>query len=315
MTVLLDYLTVTVPKGAGLDLRDALTDVCLSLPESQTDPLGVRVGKFALLRFQDRPTVTVASISGVMCAALRTAALLDAFLAGVASCGPHRVTQLHAALDLEVDAPPELDNIYARTRTHGVALTRKRIPGRAIKWIKSVSDDGRDTGSIQIGHRARHETTACIYDRHQDALDKGKPDPGRLLRYELRTGVPGLTLRDASHPASVFYHFMGAFFPRPDDVAPWSPHGEGFTLPRVEIELPMQLRRQVERSADLDRMFRLVDQMPGEGIDALVRLVRAQYATHRRTLAFTATRDAPCDSEAVGRPSDGNADRGHGVDG
>lgn len=296
MTVLLDWLAVSVPRTNGLALRDDLSDVCLSVPDAQTDPLGVRVGKFALLRFQDRGKVTVATISGSMCAALRVARLLDQYLAAVATY-PHRVTHIHAARDVEADAPSELARIYACTRTAGVSLTRKRIPGRAIKWVKSSDADGRDTGSVMIGHRARHETTACIYDRHQDALDKGKPDPGHLLRYELRTGVDGLSLADAADPAPLFFNFMGAFFPRPDGVKLWVPYGEGFTIKRDDIPVSMRLRRQVDFSADLDRMFRLVDEMPGEGLDVLLRLIRGKYATHRRTLDFDAARNAPCDSE------------------
>lgn len=288
MTVVTDFLTVSVPKGAGLDLRDALTDVCLSLPESQTDPLGVRLGRFALLRFQDRPTVTVASASGMMLAALRASQLLHDYCAAVASCGPHRVTQIHAAHDVECDAPSELHRIYQTVRGLGVALTRKRIAPRNIKTIFSSGADCRDTGSIMFGHRARHETTLCIYDRHQDAIEKGKPDPGPLLRYELRTSVEGLTLRDACEPAPLFHHFMGAFFRRPDDVAPWAPHGEGFTLPRANIDSQVKLRRLVEQSADIARAIDLADQLPGEGLDVLLRLIRNRAKTRRQTRTFTA---------------------------
>lgn len=300
MTVLADFLTVTVPKGAGLDLRDALTDVCLSLPGSQTDPLGVRVGKFALLRFQERPTVMVASVSGMMLAALRASKLLHDYCAAAASCGPHRVTQIHAAHDVECNAPDELHRIYRTVRGHGVALTRKRIQPKQIKTIFSPGADGRDTGSIMFGHRARHETTLCIYDRRHDASEKGKPDPGPLLRYELRTSVEGLTLRDACEPAPLFYHFMGAFFRRPADVATWAPHGEGFTLPRTEIDAQVKLRRLVEQSADLARAIDLADQLPGEGLDVLVRLIRNRAKTRRQTRAFAAVGGAAASGDTVG---------------
>lgn len=286
--VIADFLTVSVPRGAGLDLRDALTDVCLALPGSQTDPLGVRVGKFGLLRFQDRPTVAVASASGSILTALRAASLLHDYCAAVASVGAHRVTQVHAAHDVECDAPAELQRIYSTVRGHGVRLTRKTIPPAAIKTILSPGVDGRDTGSIMVGHRARHETTLCIYDRLQDALEKGKPDPGNTLRYELRTSVDGLTLRDACEPAPVFYHFMGAFFPRPDGVPSWVPHGEGFDLPKLQTDDHAKLRRLVNQSVDLCRMIDLADTLPGEGLDVLLHLVRSRAKTRRHTRAFAA---------------------------
>lgn len=315
MQIITDYLSVTMPVGAGPDLRDALTDVCLSLPESQTDPLGVRVGKFGLLRFQDRHGVTIASASGVMLATLRAASLLEQYCVGIASVGPHRVTQIHAAGDVECDAPAELKRLYGLLRVGGIQLTRKRIPPSQVKTIFSPGEDLRDTGSIMCGHRARHETTLCIYDRRHDAIEKGKPDPGPVLRYELRTSVPGLTLRDAVQPEPVFYHFMGALFPRPDAVPTWEPHGEGFVMQRQPIELQDRLRRLVDQSPDFARAIELADQLPGEGFDVLVRMLQSRAKRVRATRAFAAVGGVPCDSEAAGRPSDDAASAAAAPDG
>lgn len=315
LPIIADYATVTVPVGAGPDLRDALTDVCLRTEESQTDPLGVRVGRFGLLRFQEQHGVMIASASGFMLAALRAANLLHEYCSAIDWCGPHRVTQIHAAKDVETDAPAELQRLYGLLRIAGIKLTRKRIQPRQVKSIFSPGEDGRDTGSIMCGHRARHETTMCIYDRANDARDKGKPDPGPLLRYELRTGVDGLTLRDIVVPAPLFYHFAAALFPRPDDVPPWQPHGEGFVMHREAVEDQVKLRRLVERSTDLGRMIDLAESLPGEGLDVLLHLVRRRAKVRHNTRAFggaSGARSAEGDSPSPpAAPSPGTPDDEH----
>lgn len=298
--VIADYVTVTCPAGAGPDLRDGLTDVCLSLEDSQTDPLGVRIGKFGLLRFQEQHGVMIASCSGVMLAHLRAANLLVDYCSAIAANGAHRVSHLDLAKDREVDAPDELARLYGLHRLAGVALTRKRIPGSKVTKLFSRGEDGRDTGSLMFGHRRSMETTGCVYDRHHDALCKGKPDPGRLLRYEIRTGIDGMSLRDVVEPASLFFHFADPeLLRRPDGVAPWTPYGEGFAMDRIATEDQVKLRRLVDRSTDLDRMIDLADRLPGEGLDVLLRLVRQKVKIRRNTRAFAETASGTRSVEGV----------------
>jgi hypothetical protein len=290
MTVIADYVTVSTPIGAGADLRDALVPVCLSLPESQTDPLGVRLGRFGLLRIADqqRNGITVASCSGSMLAALRGADLLAEYVAAVASVTTYNVTHLDLARDEVCDQPAVLAHRYSLLRIAGVKLSRKAVQPERINCLFSRGPDGRDTGSIMIQHRATSRVSAIIYDRQHDARKKGKPDPGPVVRTELRLGVPGMTLRDVLEPAPLFYAYAApGLLPRPPDVPAWSPFAEGgFRVTRATLDPIDRLRRQVERSTDLEALFRTVDQLPGEGIDTLVRLVRARYQTHCRTVAF-----------------------------
>jgi hypothetical protein len=96
-----------------------------------------------------------------------------------------------------------------------------------------------------------------------------------------------MTLRDVLEPAPLFFHFASPdLMPRPDGVAPWSPHGEGFTLDRIATEDQVKLRRLVERSVDLERMIDLADKLPGEGMDVLLRLVRHRAKVRRTTRSF-----------------------------
>lgn len=316
MTVIVDYLTVSVPIGTGPDLRDALLPVCLSLDGSQTDPLGVRLGKFGLLRIMDqhRNGITVASCSGMMLAALRAADLLAEYVHAVASVTTYNVTHLDLAHDEAGDQPAILAHRYGLLRIAGVKLSRKTVQPERIKCLFSRGPDGRDTGSIMVQHRATSRVSAIIYDRQHDAREKGKPDPGPLVRTEMRLGVPGMTLRDCLDPAPLFYHYASpGLLPRPPDVPAWTPFSEGgFTVPRANHDVQARLRRQVDHSTDLERIFRLADQLPGEGLDVALRLIRNRYQTYRRTLEFAAHGDA---TRRQANNSDDQPDGGTALDG
>lgn len=276
-----DYVTVTVPATEGPVLRGALSDVCLQLPEAETDPLGVRVGSFGLVRFAERPGVAIASASGVVLQRLRVARLLDEFCASVAYAGAHKVTRLDAASDLICDPPAVFVSTRDRLRATGCRLSRKLVPPSRITSIENLRADGRLTGTVNVGHRRSAETTAVAYDRQHNCVCKGMPDPGPLFRFEVRTGVPGLTLRDVVEPAPVFYRYASPdLVPRPDGVPEWVPYGEGFTVERRSRTELERLERLVDTSSDLARIFRLLDAIEGDGLAELQRLIRRRYARH-----------------------------------
>lgn len=307
MTVIADYVTVSTPIGAGLDLRDALTDVCLRLPESQTDPLGVRLGKFGLLRCVDqtRNQISVASCSGMMLAALRAANLLTEYVAAVASVTTYNVTHLDLARDQLGDPPSVVQTYYQRLRIAGVKLSRKTVPPGRIKSLFSKGDDGRDTGSVMIQNRQTSRVSAIIYDRQADALAKGKPDPGPITRIEMRLGVPGMTLRDVLDPAPLFYEYASpGLLPRDPSVRQWEPFSDGgFRVARLERTAYERLARTVDQSTDLAAMFRQAALLDGDGVDVLLRLVRQRHRIWLNTESFgavgTASRATADNSGAV----------------
>lgn len=291
--IICDYLTVSTPRDNGPALAAACSDVCLQLDGSQTEGLGVRINKHGLLRYGEKNQVATLSASGVMLAQLRAANMLFDFLAAIASHGPYKVTHVDVARDEECDAPSQLAWLYGRLRVAGAQLTRKKIRPDEINCMFSRGPDGRDTGSIMIGDRRSAETTAIVYDRQHDARRKGKPDPGSLLRTEIRTGIAGLSLKDVAVPDPLFWHFATPTFgKRPDDVCDWQPWGEGFCLDKPDADPLAQLRRQVERSSDLNRMLELADQLDGDGIGQLQRLISQRIRLHLETLKFTAGRSA-----------------------
>jgi hypothetical protein len=283
-----DFVTVTVPEDQGAGLRRDLSDVCLQLPGAETDPLGVRLGKFGLLRFAERPGISIISASGVVTAALRAARLLDEFCAAVACSGPyHKVTRLDAASDLSCDPPSVVVALRDRLRRTGCHLSRKWVAPSRISFVDNLREDGRVTGTVYVGRRKSAETTAAAYDRQHNCLVKGMPDPGPLVRFEIRTGVPGLVLRDVVEPAPVFYRYASPdLVPRPDGVPEWAPYGEGFSVVRRERSDLERLEMLVDTSADLGRMFRLVDGLDGDGLAELERLIRRRFKRHVNGLAM-----------------------------
>lgn len=288
--IVCDYLTVSTPLENGPALRAACHDVCLRLDGAETQFESVVCGNHARLDFRERMNVATLSASGVMLSKLRAAGLFIELLGSIAANAPYKVTHLDLARDEEQDAPAYLAMLYGRLRVSGAALTRKLIPPNQIKFMVSRCDDGRDSGSIMIGNRKRAETTAIVYDRRVDAIEKGKPDPGYLVRTEIRTGVPGMTLKDAFAPEPLFWHFAAPTFgKRPDDVAPWQPWGEPFTLERALVDdLPARMRRLLECSGDIQRLLSMADQLPGDGLEQLKRMFAFTVATHANTLRFEA---------------------------
>lgn len=289
--VITDFATISTPIGNGAAMMDAASSVVMQLPDALSERGSVRVGRHGLLRYQERSGSGVATVSasGWVLAELRAAGLLFEYCAAIASASPYHVTHIDAALDRMCDPPSELQLLYGRLRIAGCALTRKVTHPRDIKVMLSRGEHGRDTGSIMIGNRRSAETTAIVYDRQADALSKGKPDPGPLLRTEIRTGVPGLSLRDVYEPEPLFYHFASpGLMPKPDHVSAWAPWGEMYDLERSQLDPADVLRLAVERSGDLERLMRLADAVPGDGLGLLVRYLAQAVELHRHTRAFAA---------------------------
>lgn len=304
--VIADYFTMSTPLEYGEAMLGAVRDVVLQLDDTETDYRGIRVGTHGRVHFTERKDSAVATISasGMVLAKLRAVSLLYDLCGAIAATGPYKVTHLDLAHDVMGDVPAMLEDVYARLRLTGCALTRKRTPPHQITQMLSPGCDGRDTGTVFIGNRKKAETTAAVYDRRHDALCKGKDDPGPLLRYEIRTGVPGMSLKDLVQPEPLFYHFASPdLLPRPATVPDWQPWGEAFTVGQRQDDAMVKLARYVERSGDLRRLHDLAQQVPG-GTEQLRRLLNQRLRVLDATAAFEkgSARHAMGDSEAEGRP-------------
>lgn len=220
------------------------------------------------------------SASGDALSQLRSRDVYGEFLAALGSV-PHRVTCLHATLDVATHAPPIVASAAEKGRAGLIALSRKAVPPTQVQTFLALDAFGSLTGTVYIGS-AQAEVRAAVYDKRHQRMCAGHPDPGPLLRYEVRCRSKlGVTLRDASEPERVFFHFAAPdLLPLPQDVHPWSPHGEGFALEKRKVFTPAELlERRLEASGDVKRLLELAAECGPHGLDYLVSKLRKLAAT------------------------------------
>lgn len=241
------------------------------------------------------------SASGIALSRLRSRGVFGDYLAALGGF-PHRVTGVHATLELPQDAAPVVAAVAAKGRAGLIALSRKSVPAEHVMTHLGLDALGVLTGTVYIGS-PKAEVRAAVYDKRHERMSKGYPDPGPLLRYELRCRSKlGATLRDAYDPESLFFHFAAPdLLPVAQGVHPWSPHGEGFALEKRQVFTPAELmKRRLEASGDVKRLLELAEEAGPNGFDYLVSQLR-QLAGRR----------APGQSQTAARPQAGTSDALH----
>jgi len=277
-----DWIGVTVPHGEWSDLHaellPELEGVGMSL-EVDTEKLKLwRAGGdgWGTVREERIGQVWAIGISGTVCAGLRVAKRMQAVLAAVGA-RPHRVTRLDATLDLPIDAAPVVAAVTAAGRRGELALTRKRIDPRTIETHMSLRSDGVESGTVYCGGKTA-AARMVVYDKRHERMSRKLPDTGDLTRFECRLrGNLGITLRDCSEPASVFWHHVAPdFLPRPDGVADWVPGAQGFVLDKLDPPTPFQrMLSLVDQSPDVRRLLALADQVGPYGLRLLLSRLEA----------------------------------------
>lgn len=277
-----DYLNVTVPIGCIDEVRfelRPLLDMC-GLSELSPDvfTLPNKGGTFKISR---RGKVGIFSASGGFLASLRASRRLDHYLAALSGF-PHRVSMLHVTQDYHVDnAPAVIQAVKARGHAGELALTRKSIRADQVKAILSLDKEGRETGTVYLGHRANADVWAKIYDKGHERQVKGFDDPGNIVRVEIAVQSDvGATLRDVSAPSAIFHRFARVSLVEvPPDVPEWVAFGEGY-VPSVRLYDPTTLQRAeslLATSLDVSRLVQLARSEFGDGaFDALMPLLRAR---------------------------------------
>lgn len=275
-----DWLGVTVPAedwdALRLDLVDDLDAVGMHVEVDLPSQVLWRAGSTsATVKATKRHKVWALGTSGAACAGLRAANRFDSYLAAIGT-RPHRVTRLDVSLDIPVDAAPIVAEVTRAGRAGELALTRKRIRPGDVTAFTGVRADGAVTGTVYVGPR-RSDARMVVYDKQHERVGRGLVDVGPLTRYEARLGArTGVTLRDASVPECVFWHYASPeFLPRPAGVLDWVPGGTGFELARSEPLLPYQrLLRRIEASADLVALVAVAEACGPRGLDFLVSRIR-----------------------------------------
>lgn len=219
--------------------------------------------------------VCVASVSGAALTDLRNAGQFADYLSVLGGV-PHRVTTLHATLDVRVDASAVVLSLFERAISGHVTLSRKRLGlGDVLKFI-SRRADGADTGSVYLGG-PRAQLRAVIYDKQLERVSKGCADPGPLTRYEMRIkGKIGPTLRDAWEPERIFYHVASPdILSAPEGVPAWTATDGGYYLPPRKEFLPAELMAmKLQTSPDVQRLLALAEECGPNGLELLLQRIR-----------------------------------------
>jgi len=219
--------------------------------------------------------VCVVSASGAALTDLRNAGQFADYLSALGSV-PHRVTTLHATLDVHTDASPVVLALYERGIAGHVALSRKRLGIADVNMYVYRRADGLDSGGVYLGGQ-RAQVRACVYDKQLERVSKGCADPGPLTRYEMRIkGKIGPTLRDAWEPERIFYHVASPdILVAPEGVPAWTATDGGYYLPPRKEFLPAELMAmKLESSPDVKRLLALADECGPRGFDMLVERLR-----------------------------------------
>lgn len=286
MTPFCDFLSVTSPASYLDDLRRSLQPIvdaagCDITRDEHGDGVtfGLPNGTIAL---RTKFRVAMCSASGAALAHLRALNLYGDYLRVLASV-PHRVTRIDCTVETPVAAPPVVARIAARAREGFIALSRKAVKPESVVTYLSQDARGELTGTLYLGLPSA-EVRGVVYDKRHERESKMFPDPGPLLRYEIRVkGNFNPTLRDAYEPAALFYHFAAPdLLPRPASVQDWSPHAEGFTLEKQNDFTAAQLMaRKLDASADVARLIQLaIDCGPG-GLPLLLSRITKLYDAAR----------------------------------
>lgn len=267
--VFCDWLDVTTPPDREHDLFASLGPIICGaggskLADDLYDLGGGKI-KIGIMR-----RVFRVSVSGACVRVLEIQGLWETFLAELAD-GPHRVTRLDAAVDIDVDGADSIELLQAAYPRGYVALSQRRIQ---VTELLSTRSDERKTGTWYAGHRSGAEVTCRVYDKAAQLFATKQQLVSPRTRVEL-TVRKGCTLRDAFQPERVFWHYIApAIFKRPSDVPEWSSGwAEGWTMEKVDLLPAQRLKRLIERSPDLAAIIELADAVGPMGRSMALRLI------------------------------------------
>lgn len=159
------------------------------------------------------------SVSGKALAVLRDYGLFDDLLRSI-SQHPYKVTRIDAALDLGIDAAPIVRGLWERYQSEPLRLNlwNAVLPRR----FENYRFDGVVTGTFYAGSRKVNKISARVYDKQNEVYEHHRYDCGSRLRYELTVKTDQVTLRDASDPTALFWHYASpALLDRPSGIPDW----------------------------------------------------------------------------------------------
>jgi len=220
------------------------------------------------LRFRDNEQILVqqsrnltrVTINGRAIATLRLLGRFGEAL-GVVGAAPHRVTQIHAKVDVFGDDLPghlaRYNDLALSVGVHGVEATKNRA-------MVEVRPDSVLAKNTYVGTR-KAELQRCVYDKRLERHIRGYSNfdetPDELsveLRVQKGVRRAGLSLRDAFDVRPMFWYYMadcpivGAY--KPTDTPAWESSGSGFECER-KMRTPEEKVRDFDLYGDWRHMF------------------------------------------------------------
>jgi hypothetical protein len=276
-----DYLNISTPKDNQESLLKALRpyfDVC-GMSEVVEGLFRMSEGSGTAKAFT-RANVAVFGSSGAFLQKLRDVGLYHRYLAEFAEF-EHRISMMHVTCDFSVDSPKLLKALSKTAFKGDIALTRKSIQKSHVNFVQSLNPDGLITGTVYLGNRANSDVWAKVYDKRAEVFARSGLDGPERIRVEIAVQSDvGSTLRDASRPLDIFYHFASKTLVTPHPNAlPWHPHAEGFDLPpKQELTAHERLRNICDFSLDISRMFDLaVSEYGDQATDEVIKIIKRRF--------------------------------------
>lgn len=271
--VFCDWLDVTCsPESSFHDHVLRFLDFgCYPVAFSDDASMSFRVGD-GILRLDTEHKWHRASASGSVLSHLRSSGQYHEYLSALATV-PHTVTRLDAALDTSEDFPDVLCALRRRYSNGFVPFYRKAL--RVTEMLAVRARDGVSTGTWYAGHRAKAKVTARVYDKQNELLDRTGVDSETRTRYEFTfRKAMGVTLKDASMPASLFYqHSRDLGVTPPHGVEPWVSHDlGGWTPAPVNVDFTLShFSRRVETSPEISHLADLARRFGPNGTAMVLR--------------------------------------------
>lgn len=261
-----DKVTATLDASEFVRVGQEFHEIAESLGgKTEVQELGIRSLRFRdneQILVQQNRNLTRVTINGRAIATLKMLSRFGEAL-GVIGAAPHRVTQIHAKVDVFGDDLPGILSRYSDTALTVGVQGVEPIKNRAMVEVRPDNQLAKNT---YVGTR-KAELQRCVYDKRLEREVRGyakfdeTPDE---LSVELRVqkGVrrAGLSLRDAFDVRPMFWNYMadcpivGAY--KPSDVPVWSSTGSGFECERKVRSLEQKVR-DFDLYGDWRHMFEL----------------------------------------------------------
>lgn len=237
-----DKVTATLDASEFVRCGQEFHEIAESMGgKTDIHELGIRSVRFRdgeQILVQQNRNLTRVTINGRAIASLRILGRFAEAL-GVIGAAPHRVTQIHAKVDVYGDdLPGQLARYSEQALTvgiHGVEPVKSRA-------MREVRPDGQVSNNTYVGTR-KAELQRCVYDKRLEKSVRGYADfdksPDELsveLRVQKGVRRAGLSLRDAYDVRPMFWEYMadcpivGAY--KPTGTPVWSSTGSGFECER-----------------------------------------------------------------------------------